>query len=108
MDKANPLQVCVHCGWTLAEFRTRRMLGCPHCYASLGRALLGDLLFMHPDLLRSDWALPKEGSENTESDPETLARWREQLGDALRREDYAEAARLKSRLDQWDGRQNGR
>lgn len=103
------IQVCVHCGFTVGEFQARRLLGCPHCYSSLGDALLGDLLVLHPALGTSSW--PPNTAEHSDlaSDalatgsaspsPQDLAAWREQLNEAVVREDYAEAAALKARIE---------
>ncbi len=94
MDTLPPIRVCVHCGWTLGEYQARRYLGCAHCYESLGEALRGEWLLSHPALYRQSW--PFTESSEPESHLENLAQWREQLGDALRREDYVEAGRLKA------------
>jgi protein-arginine kinase activator protein McsA len=113
MKPAQPLSLCVHCGWTVAEFQSKRLLGCAHCYESLGEALHGEWLALHPDLGLAPWppatfaggdgkgASPAEQlrqvAENLASiQAQRLAEWREQLSDALRREDYVEAARLKT------------
>jgi protein-arginine kinase activator protein McsA len=104
----SPIKLCVHCGFTVGEFQARRLLGCPHCYSSLGDALLADFLVLHPALGTSSWgtsAWPSDaqGAELTSTDvstlPQLLAAWRERLNDAVRREDYAEAAALKARID---------
>jgi protein-arginine kinase activator protein McsA len=109
----HPLSLCVHCGWTLGEFQSKRLLGCAHCYESLAEALHGELLALHPDLATSPWPpatfLGTDGSGTSPAEQlrqisenlavlraQRLAEWREQLSDALRREDYAEAARLKA------------
>lgn len=94
MDGLPPIRVCVHCGWTLGEYQARRYLGCAHCYESLGEALRGEWLLSHPAFYLKSW--PFAESPSPETALENLAQWREQLGDALRREDYAEAARLKA------------
>lgn len=113
MNAVNPISVCVHCGWTLGEFQSKRLLGCPHCYESLGEGLHGELLALHPEMGISPWppatfadvsGAGKSPAEQLQQVAENLAiilaqrlaEWREQLSDALRREDYVEAARLKS------------
>jgi protein arginine kinase activator len=91
--------VCTHCGHTWAEYRARGLLGCPHCYAAFGEALQADLAWLHQALafLAPATGLP-EGAQSGAPDPETLARWREQLAEAVRSENYEEAARLKGLL----------
>ncbi len=115
------LPLCTHCGFTWGEYRLRGLLGCPHCYASFGEALQGDLLWIHEALAQgpeaataaasasaapgsasgSDPAADSAADSDPDSDPgipERLARWREQLSDAVRREDYAAAAALQKRI----------
>ena len=105
------MRVCVQCGFTLGEFQARRLLGCPHCYTSLGVDLLPGLLELHPDLHRQEW-MPQSPETTTDpgetADLEQLAIWREQLGDALRGEHYEEAARLKIRIRAFEDRREKR
>lgn len=88
----DPLPICTHCGFTWGEYRARGLLGCPHCYAAFGEALQGDLRWIH----QGPGAAPVGAGE--EEDPAARAEWmahlRERLTDALRKEDYAEAARV--------------
>jgi protein arginine kinase activator len=86
--------ICTHCGFTWGEYRARGLLGCAHCYAAFGEALVADLAWLHEALI-PDAVAPGEAST---PDPETLARWREQLAEAVRAENYEEAARLKGLL----------
>jgi protein-arginine kinase activator protein McsA len=67
------------------------LLGCPQCYAAFGDALQADVAWLHQALAMTAADQP-EASET--SDPESLARWREQLAEAVRAENYEEAARL--------------
>lgn len=89
-----PFPVCTHCGHTWTEYRARGLLGCAHCYAAFGEALQADVAWLHRALL------PESAGPAPDSapDPETLARWREQLAEAVRAENYEEAARLKGLL----------
>jgi protein arginine kinase activator len=88
------IPICTHCGFTFGEYRARGLLGCSHCYAAFGEALVADLSWLHEALI-PDVPESKEGSA---PDPETLARWREQMAEAVRAENYEEAARLKGLL----------
>lgn len=100
------LPICTQCGFTWGEYRSRGLLGCPHCYASFGEALQGDLIWIHRALAQPDAdAAPDRITGDGRSDgsdrpagPEEAARWRERLADAVRREDYSEAARLQRLL----------
>jgi protein arginine kinase activator len=89
------LPICTQCGFTWAEYRARGLLGCPHCYSAFGEALQGDLLWIH----RAFEHLVPGGAEDPASRAERIAHLREQFADALRKEDYAEAARLRRLID---------
>ena len=96
--------ICTHCGFTFGEYRNRGLFGCPHCYVAFGEALQADVAWLHQALAL---AMPETGPDASGAgttsgaaapDPETLARWREQLAAAVRAENYEEAARLKGLL----------
>lgn len=94
-----PMPICTHCGFTWDEYRARGLLGCAACYAAFGEALQGDLLWIHRALAHAGSEARPEGDA---PDPmpaaktgEKVAAWREQLADAVRREDFSEAARLQ-------------
>ncbi|HEX2613166.1 MAG TPA: hypothetical protein VHO02_06215 [Fibrobacteria bacterium] len=89
--------VCTQCGFTLAEFRARGLLGCAACYEQMGEALRAELLQLHP-LLYARPAAPIAARPRT--DGEDAAALRERMGDALRLERYEEAAALRKRLDE--------
>ncbi len=84
--------VCTQCGFTLDEYRSRGLMGCAHCYVSFGEALQADVAWLHQAFA---FAEPDTaGPEPAHPDPESLARWREQIAEAVRAENYEEAARL--------------
>jgi protein arginine kinase activator len=90
--------VCTHCGHTGAEYRARGLLGCPHCYVAFGEALQADVAWLHQALA---FALPEAALADaapSAADPETMARLREQMAEAVRAENYEEAARIKGLL----------
>ncbi len=97
--------LCTHCGFTLAEYRTRGLLGCPHCYASFGEALQADLLWLHgaaafADISRAVTSQMEGMSPlGSVSEAETVAAWKLALHDAVRTESYAEAARLQKLIE---------
>ena len=97
MSEAN-FPVCTHCGHTWAEYRARGLLGCPHCYIAFGEALQADIAWLHQSLA---FAIPEAAHATAvppTADPETLARWQEQMAEAVRAENYEEAARIKGLL----------
>lgn len=91
------MPLCTHCGFTWGEYRARGLLGCPHCYAAFGEALQGDLMWIHHALgaAAPEEAMPAAAGAAAAPSPEQVAQWREQMADAVRREEYAEAARLQ-------------
>ncbi len=101
--------VCTHCGFTFGEYRARGLLGCPHCYTGFGEALQADIAWLHQALAFTNEAgnetaqdaVARAASESvpaTAPAADSLARWREQIAEAVRAENYEEAARLKRLL----------
>ncbi|MDB5103863.1 MAG: hypothetical protein JWP91_1552 [Fibrobacteres bacterium] len=114
MDK---FPVCTHCGFTFGEYRSRGLLGCPNCYVAFGDALQADVAWLHhalafaapenpADPLSAPAPVPAPPANVSAPDPETLARWRRQIADAVKTENYEEAARL-NRLIREAGLQSG-
>ena len=100
MNGAGGNPVCTQCGFTLAEFLARGLLGCPACYDQLGEALRAELLQRHPLLYRRPFPPEANGSILDGGDGAAdVAMLRERMGDALRLERYEEAAALRKRLD---------
>jgi len=97
---ASPLRICLHCGFTVAEYRARGLLGCAACYDHLGDVLIADLLQRHPCLHRR---APEAFAGRHHGTPEDIAArtaaLRERLSDALRLERYEEAAAIRRQLD---------
>ncbi len=97
--------VCTECGFTFAEYQARRLLGCSKCYFSFGQSLQADLVWIHASLSFESPAINRlEGLNNPmknqndvllpKSDPENLALLKRQLAEAVKIENYGEAARL--------------
>jgi protein arginine kinase activator len=92
--------VCTHCGFTWGEYRVRGLLGCPHCFTGFGSGLEADLLWLHRGSFR-EAASPAGAEESRVADLRSgnQAQWKVQLAEALRREKYEEAARLRRLID---------
>jgi len=90
--------VCTHCGHTWGEYRARGLLGCPHCYVAFGEALQADIAWLHQSLAFAVPDAAPAAAIPSAADPETLARWREEMAEAVRAENYEEAARIKGLL----------
>ena len=95
-DSQGDFPICTHCGHTWGEYRARGLLGCPHCYPAFGEALQADIGWLHQALGTALSGDPAPAARFP--DPDTLARWREQLAEAVRIENYEEAARLNGLL----------
>ena len=83
---------CPDCGIKFMEFRAEGRLGCPHDYRVFGRGLL-------PLLQRVHGATRHVGKVAAKR-PGAIQRLRlrSQLREAIAREDYEEAARLRDQL----------
>jgi len=81
---------CPVCGMHLRDFRKTGRLGCPACYAAWEDVLDPMLLGMHRSLVYKG-QVPVSGSQDTK-------RLEHALADAVSREDYEEAARLRDRI----------
>lgn len=88
-------KVCPLCGMKFMEFRIGGRLGCPNDYQAFARGLLPLLRRSHDGVTRHVGKAPRRPP--TPEAAEHL-RLRAQLRDAVAREDYEEAARLRDRL----------
>jgi protein arginine kinase activator len=87
---------CPDCGLKFMQFRTVGRLGCPNDYEVFTRGLL-------PLLLRAQGATRHVGkTPSRRPGPTSRLRLRAQLRDAVAREDYESAARLRDQLRQKD------
>lgn len=91
---------CPGCGTTMDDIRTGGLIGCPVCYKTFGKALRA--LFDECQLCHAyaGDALPGEAHTATEQDLER------QLDEALKREDYREAKRLRAELKRLRGEED--
>ncbi len=90
---------CPVCGWRLADLREIGRLGCPHDYQAF-RNVLTTILQRSHGATRHVGKTPRRRPVT----PQRLDRLalRAQLREAITREDYEEAARLRDRLRQED------
>lgn len=92
---------CPGCGATMEEIRAAGLIGCPQCYKTFAkplRALFDDCQACHA--YKGD-PLPGEARAGAERDLER------RLAEALRREDYREAKRLRAALEALRGAEGG-
>lgn len=100
LDGGHPLdsETCAVCGWSFGKFRETGLLGCPHCYTAFEEPLKPLLHDVHG----SDEHLGKayevdEDRLGREEDEHFL---KEALDDAVRREEFEQAAQIRDRLQQ--------
>ncbi len=82
---ADLITQCPACGFTLEDYRRTSRLGCPDCYSVFARELT---------------SLPATGADTPEGGdtPPTRDKLERQLREAIEREDYESAARLRDEL----------
>jgi protein arginine kinase activator len=88
---------CPDCGLKFMEFRTGGRLGCPNDYEAFGRGLLPLLRRAH-GATRHVGKVPVRRPARAAERGVSRLRLRAQLRDAVAREDYEQAARLRDQL----------
>lgn len=89
---------CAECGMTPDNFKKTGRLGCPHCYASFAsliEPMLGD---MHKDVVHRGKVPTKSLARR--SIQERLADLEKNLQDAIKSENYEDAARYRDQIRQ--------
>ena len=87
----DPSTACPACGWTLRDFRQTSRFGCPEDYEFFGKYVEEVLEQIHG---QTEHLVPQEDAEGADL--------RHALQDAIKREDYEEAARLRDHLEKLD------
>lgn len=90
------LNECPACHYTLENFRTTGLLGCPECYKTFGAELVQIDHEVQPD------GEPRRAMEAEYMESPALERGRLELlmHEAVSHENYEEAARLRDRIKQ--------
>lgn len=100
LDGGHPLdaETCAVCGWSFGKFRETGLLGCPHCYTAFEETLKPLLQGVHGSDEHQGKAY-RVGEERLagEEDENFL---REALDEAVRREEFEQAAQIRDRLQQ--------
>jgi protein arginine kinase activator len=91
---------CPHCGMTFADFREAGRLGCAHDYRAFETELRALLESVHGAQAHQGKA-PRQGAANAHRIAE-IGKLRRALRQAVAREDYEAAARLRDQLDRLD------
>ena len=100
-DEASSLnqKECPQCGIKFVEFRNSGRLGCPHDYQEFRDELLPLLENIHGDPPRHTGKVPRRLPQSKQMQSE-LTQLRKQLLQAVNKEAYEEAARLRDRIRQ--------
>ena len=88
---------CSFCGIKFVDFRNTGRLGCPHDYQEFRDELLPLLENIHGDPPRHTGKVPRRLPHNKQMQSE-LIQLRKQLHQAVNKEAYEEAARLRDRI----------
>ena len=89
--------VCPHCGWTLEKFRENAVLGCPYDYEVFEPRLLPLIKKAHDGATAHCGKIPKRMPQDSKRQIE-IAQLQRQLDEALRCENYEQAAKLRDKL----------
>jgi protein arginine kinase activator len=87
---------CQFCGIKFVEFRNSGRLGCPHDYQEFRQELLPLLESIHGDTKHAG-KTPRRQPQNKQTQNE-LIQLRKQLQQAVTREAYEDAARIRDRI----------
>ena len=94
------LECCPGCGMTPSDFRQKGRLGCPRCYEAFRHELIPLLMRIHEAQAhagRLPSTMPVIEADSAEERPD-LSDLRQKLEDAVRGEQYEEAAQLRDEL----------
>lgn len=89
------LTECPACHYTLEEFEENGLLGCPECYKTFASELQS---YAVPQSDQAAPAVPPSGAELPDSPALELGRLEVMMHDAVRNENYEEAAILRDRI----------
>ena len=95
-EDGEKLHTCPSCGFTLNHFRKTGRLGCPVCYDAFEPRINPVLGEMHRDTLHVG-KVP-ERARTLHQSREEMHRLKSALAEAVKVEDYEEAARLRDRI----------
>jgi len=95
-EEAGTVVACSGCGMTYQTFREEGKLGCGQCYASFEELLLPLLDRIQRDT-RHAGKVPKRSASSVKMDSD-IQSLRDDLSQAVAREDFEEAARLRDRI----------
>lgn len=96
LDSPGPVRECEMCGIKFVDFRNTHRLGCPHDYVVFRDELVQLLEKIHGET-RHCGKVPRRLPQNRQAQAE-LMQLRKQLLQAVHKEAYEEAARIRDRI----------
>ena len=93
---------CRVCGATWKKIKSERLLGCPDCWSQFSKEI-------HEEFLTGAYG-PRHVGKIPEKSPDgkpSRAFLEKELKEAVARQNYRKAARLRRQLDELDGKENG-
>ena len=96
------LKKCKMCGATWEQIKNGRLVGCPDCWAQFGKEIRGEFLSGAYGQ-RHVGKIPEKAPDGKPS----RAFLEKELKDAVARQNYRKAARIRKQLDELGGREDG-
>ena len=96
---------CPQCGLTFAEFKKTGMLGCSQCYRTFSRQLEPILRRIHGSTQHKGKLPARKGKSLRQQ--RRIEELKEQLAEAVRNEQFEEAARLRDQIRALQNSQGG-
>jgi protein arginine kinase activator len=90
---------CPHCGFNIEQFRKEPRLGCPYDYEVFEKELLPLIEKAHDGAVRHQGKTPSKVPAETKKHIQ-LSSLQKQLEEAVLREDYETAARLRDKINE--------
>ncbi len=90
-------EVCKNCGEAFSEFKDTGLLGCSECYDSFRDKIIPVLRRTHGNVQHAG-EVPEEAGENLKKQKKA-DRLKEQLKEAVAREDFEQAAKLRDEIN---------
>ena len=97
----DPDAACPACGMTLKQFAEKSLLGCPHDYQVFKEQLTPLIERAHAGHTKHKGKVPKTLPKSTKNQVE-LMNLQRQLDDAVKKEDYETAAKIRDRIKKLD------
>ena len=105
LDPSQKQLSCPHCGFTLEQFQSEAVLGCPHDYEVFEKSLAPLIEKAHNGHSVHCGKVPSKTPKNTKNQIRLL-NLRQKLEDAVQAEDYEQAAELRDKINRLEKQKN--